>query len=482
MVEGEGRTRAMGLKARLEKLELGAIRRDSSRPSGVRYLDGAAYRESSEDRLPPGSLGLPVIGETRAFLADQAEFLRTRFEKHGSIFKTRIAGHVTVCFGGRDGFARFSDPECFTRIGGSPAHVALLFNRKSLPFMDGATHRRLKRLMLMGFERERLGKYLPSLEALFSRYIGNWSTYRRFAWVPELSSLSFGIIDSTFLGADPAIEKPELKRAYERATSGVVAFPLSPKYLAALAGRRELDEYVAKVIAARRRAPGPDLVSELLSVRDEHGSTLADDELGIELTHFFLAGAPLQSALAYHLLLLGQHPEVMERARAEIRRVTPEGPLTMDALDRLEYVRRVCLESRRHAAVVPQTFFATVKKSFEFNGYHVPEGYKAIGCIATALHDERSVPRENRYDPDRFSPERMDREGMRDGFVAHGGGPPDSHRCAGEGFTSFVMAALTARLLRDHTWKVPEQDLGPRHDKVSPTPRDGLKVVFEAAP
>jgi cytochrome P450 len=168
----------------------------------------------------------------------------------------------------------------------------------------------------------------------------------------------------------------------------------------------------------------------------------------------------------------------MERARAEVRSVTPDGPLTMDAIERLEYVRRVCLESRRHAAVVPTTFFATVKQSFEFNGYHVPAGYKAIGLIACALHDERAVPKESRYDPERFSPERIDREGMREGFVAHGGGPPDGHRCGGEGFTSFVMAALTARLLRAHTWKVPEQDLGPRHDKVAPTPRDGLKVDF----
>jgi cytochrome P450 len=428
--------------------------------------------------LPPGSLGPPLIGETFQFLADPGGFLKQRFEAHGSIFKTRIAGHTTVCLGGRDGFARFSDPECFTRIGGSPPHIALLFNPKALPFIDGPEHRRRKRLMLMGFERERLGKYLPSLDALFSRYIGNWHAFRRFAWVPELSSLCFGIIDTTFLGADPGVEKPDLKRAYERATSGVVALPPTPKYLAALWGRRELDQYVAKVVAARRLAPGADLVSELLQVRDEHGSTLSDAELGIELTHFFLAGAPLQSALAYHLLLLAQNPSVMERARAEVRSVTPDGPLTMDAIERLEYVRRVCLESRRHAAVVPTTFFATVKQSFEFNGYHVPAGYKAIGLIACALHDERAVPKESRYDPERFSPERIDREGMREGFVAHGGGPPDGHRCGGETFTSFVMAALTARLLRDHTWKVPEQDLGPRHDKVAPTPRDGLKVDF----
>lgn len=41
--------------------------------------------------IPPGTLGLPLIGETLSFLRD-ADFVKKRQEKYGSVFKTNILG------------------------------------------------------------------------------------------------------------------------------------------------------------------------------------------------------------------------------------------------------------------------------------------------------------------------------------------------------------------------------------------------------
>ncbi len=45
--------------------------------------------------LPPGKFGLPIIGETISFLQD-SDFTDKRYEKYGSIFKTRIFGNPTI--------------------------------------------------------------------------------------------------------------------------------------------------------------------------------------------------------------------------------------------------------------------------------------------------------------------------------------------------------------------------------------------------
>jgi hypothetical protein len=37
--------------------------------------------------LPPGNLGLPILGETPAFLTD-GKFQQKRLDKYGSVFKT----------------------------------------------------------------------------------------------------------------------------------------------------------------------------------------------------------------------------------------------------------------------------------------------------------------------------------------------------------------------------------------------------------
>jgi retinoid hydroxylase len=197
---------------------------------------------------------------------------------------------------------------------------------------------------------------------------------------------------------------------------------------------------------------------------------LTDAELRMELVHFFLAAAPLHSALSYHLLLLGQHPDVMLRARLEAEQLAPADLLRIERIHELTYIARVCRESRRCARLVPNTFFAKVVEPFEHGGFHVPAGWRAVGLIGATQH-EPSVGQPERFDPERFA------EGDPRGYVAHGG-KHDPHACTGEPFADLVLTLLTARLLQQFTWSVPQQDLTPRMGKVAPTPASGLRVNF----
>ena len=46
--------------------------------------------------VPPGSRGLPVVGETLAFLRNPERFQAERIAKHGPIFSTHLLGHPTI--------------------------------------------------------------------------------------------------------------------------------------------------------------------------------------------------------------------------------------------------------------------------------------------------------------------------------------------------------------------------------------------------
>ena len=221
------------------------------------------------------------------------------------------------------------------------------------------------------------------------------------------------------------------------------------------------------------------MLARLLAARDETGGALSDEDIVVELVHFFFAAyTGIHSALAYQALLLAQHPDVMRRARDEIAWLGP-GPLTLERCAGLRYVEQVTKEVRRYQRLVAVTFFARVKAPFTFRGFHVPAGWKAVGSIATTLHDEAAFHAPATFDPDRFSAERAEDVKCPHAFVPHGPGRPGQHRCGGEALADLMMKVFAVHTLRAHTWDVaPGQRLDARPGTLFPSPRDGLRVSF----
>ena len=60
--------------------------------------------------LPPGTLGLPYLGETLAFLRNPFRFLEDRQRRHGHVWKSRLLGRRIVFLAGTEGAQAFYDP------------------------------------------------------------------------------------------------------------------------------------------------------------------------------------------------------------------------------------------------------------------------------------------------------------------------------------------------------------------------------------
>ena len=62
---------------------------------------------STETPLPPGTTGLPLLGETLHFLRDPFSFIRERSAQHGPVFKTHLLGRRAAILVGPEATARF---------------------------------------------------------------------------------------------------------------------------------------------------------------------------------------------------------------------------------------------------------------------------------------------------------------------------------------------------------------------------------------
>ena len=51
---------------------------------------------ATSEHLPPGTSGLPLLGETLPFMKDMFGFIRARSQRHGPVFRSHILGTPTA--------------------------------------------------------------------------------------------------------------------------------------------------------------------------------------------------------------------------------------------------------------------------------------------------------------------------------------------------------------------------------------------------
>ena len=116
--------------------------------------------------LPPGSNGLPLLGETLAFANNPFAFIHQRRERFGDVFRTSILGSPTVFLIDAKLAGTYLDPNKIQREGAMPANLMALFggNPDIVPLLDGEAHAQRKRSLLAAFSREAIAAYLPGLQ------------------------------------------------------------------------------------------------------------------------------------------------------------------------------------------------------------------------------------------------------------------------------------------------------------------------------
>jgi cytochrome P450 len=422
--------------------------------------------------LPPGKLGLPFLGETLPFLKDPVAFLETRARQHGAVFKTRILGDQVICLVGPEALAFLYDERWFQRGGGSPPHFKEVFGELAVVFKDEAAHRRTRRLMRLVFSPEALAGYRETVDRIVARHLARWAAAGEVRGVDAVGALCFAVADSLFGGADPDADDVHHADLFRTFVAGLLALPIDlpgTRWHRSMAARDELRAFVGATVDAWRPGQQRHVLARMMEARDE-GVGFSPDEVKTECLHFYAATyAPVQAAACNLLMALARFPEVATRARAAAR------------AGEAGYLDQVTREVRRFYPTVPSTFFARVKQDCEFGGFRIPAGWKAVGALPASMARPEAWPDADRFDPDRFDPARGELTRQPTAWLAHGGGPRDGHRCAGEALADLILRSLAMGALRDHAWELPEQDLTLRPAGLTPLPADGLRLRFRKA-
>ena len=274
-------------------------------------------------QVPPGSTGLPYLGEALSFLKDPFTFTLSRTRRHGNVWKTRILGDTVVFFAGPDAFTFFMNPDHFTRESGSPKFLQQLLHPDAVPFLDGERHKTRKRLLLSAFTNDALDAYLPNVFTVLDRFVTKWVGDGDKTLNADLSQLGFDIADVLFAASDPKTSNETGARDFSIMNKGTFAPPINLPFTAygkALKARDRLRAYIKEQVASKDGAGSA--LGILKAARGPKGESLPTTELEIELLHFFFAAhGAMTAALAWLLVVLGQHPDLAKRVREEADQV-----------------------------------------------------------------------------------------------------------------------------------------------------------------
>ncbi|PZU99733.1 MAG: cytochrome P450 [Pseudanabaena sp.] len=429
--------------------------------------------------LPPGDLGLPVIGQTLQFLFDR-KFPEKQYAKYGAISKTNLLGKPTIFMIGSEAaeFVLSSHMDCFSWRDGWPDNFKKLLG-ESLFLQDGEEHRRNRRLMMPAFHGQALAGYISTMEEITQRYLDKWTQKKEFNWFDEFKQLTFEIASQLLIGADAAEDVERLSGLFATLTNGL--FAIAPFELPfttlgkAVKARDLLLQHITKVIEQRQKHPTKDVLSMLIQAQDEDGGRFGIEELKAQAMLMLFAGhETTTSMLTWLCLELGRHPQVLAIARQEQMELAKTGSLNLDQLGQMPYLDQVLQEVERLRPPVGGGFRGVVKP-FDFNGYHVPKGWQVLYSIVITHKQKDIYTDPEKFDPDRFSPDRQEHRQKPFSLIGFGGG---ARICIGIAFAKLEMKIIAAHLLRNYQWEIlPSQNLEPFP---IPTlrPRDGLKVKF----
>ena len=409
--------------------------------------------------LPPGPSYSPAL-QTFRYVTQPEKFLRDCHQRYGDIFTV-----TTLIFGPEVCVVRpeviktvFTGDSDELRAGEANIALEPLVGMKSVLLLDGAEHLRQRRLMMPPFHGERMFAYARTMREIAERMVDGWPVGKKFTLHKHMQKLTLEIILRTIFGVEEGAQMDDLGAAIARVLD-LTASPFTmvgatPPFRKNLWGfspwarlqraLRSADKLIYEVISRRRAEieakapPRTDVLSMLLTARDDKGDGMTDAELRDELLTLLAAGHETTATeLCWALDAILGAPRVVARLQDELRGATNDAGVL--AMDRLPYLDATLKEALRLHPVIPAVA-RRVKVPMVVGGYDVPAGMLLVPGVWLTHHLPDIYPQPDEFRPERF----LDTKPDPYAWLPFGGGV---RRCLGMAFALFEMKVVLATVL-----------------------------------
>ncbi len=357
---------------------------------------------------------------------------------------------------------------------------------------DGEPWRTHRRIMAPSFDPRSVAGYAAAMVDASTDFANEWGRLEDGAQIDisaDMTRLTLEIISRTMFSADASEMTGVTGLALEQGLDQAFGFNLLD-ILPVIGGMRlaarervmqalfaPMDEPLMRLIEQRRAKPGDlDLLGRLVAALDEEtGAGLSPREVRDEVLTIFVAGhETTAAAMTFVWYALSQQPEWEEKLHAELDEALGGRTATEADLPNLKLTRRIIEETMRLYPPAPGLSARMAVEADEVAGTRIPAGGMVM-ISPWILHRHRSLwENPNRFDPDRFLPERSVGR-PRLAYLPFGGGP---RVCIGQMLAMNEAVLILATLAQRFRLRMtPGHKVAIQH-RVTIRPRGGLPMTI----
>lgn len=440
----------------------------------------------------PNLIKTPPFLQKLQWVSNPIQYMENAAQQYPDIFTARIIGFGdTVVFVNHPQAIQeilTNDRKKFTAAGELNRIVEPLLGNYSILFLDGDRHKHQRKLVTPSFHKERMQAYGQLICNICEKIFSQLPLNKPFLARNLTQEISMQVILQAVFGLYEGEKIQKLKQLLplllnlfnSPLTSSLFFFPFLQKDLGAwspwgkfLRDRQQIQQFLDAEIAECQQRPDPeriDILSLLVSSRDEAGQAMTSQELRDQLITLILAGyETAASAMAWGLYWIHHKPEIGEKLLQELDTLG-DSPDPM-SISRLPYLTAVCNETLRIYPITMFCFPRVVQEPVELLGHALNSGTILIPSIYLTHHREDLYPQSKEFQPERF----IKRQFSPYEFLPFGGGV---RRCIGEALAVFQIKLVLATVLSHYDLTLvdrrPEQ---PQRRGFNITPGSGVKMV-----
>ena len=420
-------------------------------------------------KLPHPGRRLPLIGDVLSFDADTPSQSAMKLAQLGPVFEFRFLGARYVVAAGSDVVAELNDESRFCKHVGPDIEALRLLGGDGLftAYNDEPNWQKAHDVLMPAFSQQSMRRYHAIMFDVADELTARWderqivdvSADATRATLETIGRCAAGHPFGAFDSEEPHPFVEHMVAGLKGADRvGMLRQTFLPRFLARRAerevlGHAEAMHRIADEIIAERLREGPGRHDDLLELMLQ--SDLEPANIRYQLINFLVAGHETTSgALSFALYFLARHPEIADRARAEIAEVWGEQQRPdFELIAKLRYVRRVFDEALRLHPTVPGYYRAAREDTLLAGVHPMRKGDWVLALTMTLHRDPRWGDDPDAFDPDRFAPENVKARpaGL---YKPFGTGP---RSCIGRQFALHEAVLLLAVLLRRYEL-IPDPD------------------------